>query len=84
MLESFFNEAAGLRPTLIKNRLRHKRFPVNFPKFLRTPILQNIYKRLLLSKLETTRNLRIHYKYGGNTERACFRWLLLAYQPDFR
>ena len=30
-------------------KLQHKCFPVNFPKSLRTPFLQNIYGRLLLS-----------------------------------
>ena len=35
----FFNEVAGLRPaTLIKKRLCHRCFPVNFAKFLRTAI----------------------------------------------
>ena len=34
----FLNKVAGMRPaTLFKKRLRHKCFPVNFPKFLRTP-----------------------------------------------
>ena len=34
----FFNKVAGLRPaTLLKKRLWHKCFPVNFVKFLRTP-----------------------------------------------
>ena len=33
-----FNNVAGLRPvTLLKTRLWHKCFPVNFVKFLRTP-----------------------------------------------
>ena len=39
-----FNKVAGLRPaTLLKKRkrLRHRCFPVDFPKFLRTPSLQN-------------------------------------------
>ena len=41
---------AGLRPaTLLKRRLWHRCFPVNFMKFLRTPFLQNTYGRLLLS-----------------------------------
>ena len=35
----FLNKVAGLRPaTLLKKRLWHRRFPVNFPKFLRTPV----------------------------------------------
>ena len=38
----FFNKVAGLRPaTLLKKRLWHRCFPVNFAKFLRTPFLQN-------------------------------------------
>ena len=38
----FFNKIAGLRPlTLLKKRLWHRCFPVNFAKFLRTPFLQS-------------------------------------------
>ena len=38
-----------LRPaTLLKKRLRHRSFPVNFAKFLRTPFLQNTSGQLLL------------------------------------
>ena len=34
----FFNKVAGLRPaTLLKKRLWHRCFPVNFAIFLRTP-----------------------------------------------
>ena len=34
----FFNKVTGLRPaTLLKERLWHRSFPVNFVKFLRTP-----------------------------------------------
>ena len=44
-----FNKVAGLRPTiLLKKRLWHSCFPVNFAKFLRTPFLQNTFGRLLL------------------------------------
>ena len=36
----FFNKVAGLRPaTLLKKRLWHRHFPVNFAKFLRTPLV---------------------------------------------
>ena len=55
----FFNKVAGLRKCVLRNSLRpatllKKRhwywyFPVNFAKFLRTPFLQNISGRLLLS-----------------------------------
>ena len=44
VLESLFNKVAGL-----KKRLQHKCFPVNIVKFLKTPILKNIYERLLLN-----------------------------------
>ena len=45
----FFNKVARLRPaTLIKKKLWHKWFSVNFAKFLRTPFLQNTPWRLLL------------------------------------
>ena len=45
----FFNKVAALRPeTLLKKRLWHMCFPVNFAKFLRAPFLQNISRRLLL------------------------------------
>ena len=44
----FFNKVAGLRPaTLLIKRLCHRRFPVSFMKFLRTPFLQNTSGRLL-------------------------------------
>ena len=45
----FFDKFAGLRPTtLVKERLWHRFFPVNFVKFLKTPFLQQISGRLLL------------------------------------
>ena len=38
----FFNKVAGLRPaTLLKKRLWHRCFPLNFAKLPRTPFLQN-------------------------------------------
>ena len=40
----FFNKVAGLRPaTLLKKRLWHRCFPVNFAKILRAPFLQNTW-----------------------------------------
>ena len=37
----FFNKVEGLRPaTLLKKRISHSCFPVNFAKFLRTPFFQ--------------------------------------------
>ena len=42
-------KVSGLKPAiLLKKRLWHKCFPVNFEKFLRAPFLQNTSWRLLL------------------------------------
>ena len=47
--ETFFNKVAGLRPaTLLKKRLWHRCFPVNFAKFLRTIFLTERLRWLLL------------------------------------
>ena len=44
-----FNKVAGLRSaTLLKKKLWHRCFPMNFAKFLRTPLLRNISGRLLM------------------------------------
>ena len=47
----FLNKVGGLRPAnLLKKRLWHMFFPVNFAKFLRTTFLQNTSGRLLPKK----------------------------------
>ena len=47
--EPFFNKVAGLRlTTLLKQRLWHSCFPVNFAKFLRIPFLTEHLRWLLL------------------------------------
>ena len=49
MPEPLFNKVANVESaTLLKNKLRHRRFLVNFAKFQRTTILLNICERLLL------------------------------------
>ena len=60
-LSFFFNKVAGLRPaTLLKKKLWHRCFPVNFVKFLRTRFLQNIsWRRMLLSFATLDEFLRI-------------------------
>ena len=42
----FFNKA------LLKKKLWHRCFPVNFTIFLRTPFLQNTYRRMLLNNVK--------------------------------
>ena len=55
----FINKVVGLKPaTLLKKRLWHRCFPVNFAKFLRTPFLQNTSGRLLLTVLGLKVNLK--------------------------
>ena len=57
-------------PTLLKKRLWLKCFPVNFAKFLRTPLLQNTSGWLLLTKLHDPNRRKMRFP--------CFelRWLL--------
>ena len=54
VLEPVFKKVAGsdLGLQLIKKRLEHRCFPVEFAIFLRTPILKNIFERLLLRELK--------------------------------
>ena len=40
--KSLVKKVAGYR--LVKKRLRHKCFPVDFAKFLRTPILKSLHQ----------------------------------------
>ena len=50
MLEFLFNKVACLiSTTLLRKRLWHRCFPVNFMKFLETSISENAFGRLLLA-----------------------------------
>ena len=62
---SFFNKVAGLRPAiLLKKRLRHWCFPVNFAKFLRTPF----YRRTpLVAAASVSLKLNIWIWYSNKT-----------------
>ena len=58
MPESFFNKIAGLSPaTLLKKRLWHKCFPVNFEKFIRIPFLTEHLGLWLFKCSKTNRKL---------------------------
>ena len=64
--ESLFNQVVGLRSaTLLKERLWHRCFPVNFAKFLRTSFLRNTSGRLLL--------IGLHWKYELNVRGSHWR-----------
>ena len=67
----FFNKVAGLRPaTLLKKRLWHSCFPVNFGKFLSTPFLQNTFGRLFLSEGHKSIHFLISIKF-------CLEWCII-------
>ena len=54
----FFNKVAGLRlATLLKKKLWHRCFPLNFATLLRTPFLENNFGRLPLMRMPS---LKVH------------------------
>ena len=60
MLESLCNKFIGLQNyNFSKKRLSHGCFPMNIVKFFRTPILKNIYKRLILYMLSAAASTNI-------------------------
>ena len=62
MSESLFNEVGRLKSaTLLKERLRHKCFLVNFAKVLTGPFLKNICERELLKRSTFTNHNREKY-----------------------
>ena len=58
------------RATLLKTRLWHRYFPVNFTKFLRTCFLQNTSRRLLLN-VEISEKFKIHFMWVKDLK--CFK-----------
>ena len=49
MLKSLFNKVADLKAyNFIKRKLQHRRFPVKFAKFLRTPFFTEHIRWLIL------------------------------------
>ena len=67
----FFNKIAGLRPaTLLKNRLWHRCFPVNFAKFPRTTFLTEHLRWLLLLLQELIIDFAV-FKYCGGKLLLC-------------
>ena len=55
LLKSLFNRAS--RTATFKKCLQHRCFPVEFAKFLRTPILKNICEWLLLKPVQISPGL---------------------------
>ena len=56
-----FTEKHLWRVSLLKKRLRHRCFPVNFAKFSGTPFLQNTSARLLLLNSKFWKLLKFWY-----------------------
>ena len=57
----FFNQVKVLRPaTLLKKRLRHWCFSLNFARFLRTPFSHNASGQLLLNYKQTGTSIGLH------------------------
>ena len=62
-----FYKLAGLRPaTLLTKRLWHRRFPVNFAKFLRTFFLTEHLRWLLLNEQRHDKHTKDTKYYTGN------------------
>ena len=61
----FFNKVVGLRlATLLKKRLWHRCFPVNFAKFLRTPFfIEHLWWLLLFFRKTKVSNMLGFIKY---------------------
>ena len=74
---SLFNKVAGLRPaTLLKKSFWHRCFPVNFPKFLRTPFFTEHLQWLLLDLWAKANN----YSYWVQPCQNSFVHLKVLYQ----
>ena len=65
----------------IKKRLQHKRFPVKFVKYLRTPILKNICERLLLHQSYQTSVMELFREKSFLifTREDPYHWCLIAF-----
>ena len=57
---------------IIKKRLQHRCFPVKFAKFLRTPILKNIYERLLFFVHDKVLVIGFYVQIEDNNAQATF------------
>ena len=77
--------ATGYQPaTLLKERLWHSCFPVNFAKFLRTRFLQNTYGWLLLNFLSWWRKPVVEYFFSCKFTIKGFHKILVNFPEIFR
>ena len=74
----FFNKVAGLRPgTLLKKRLWHRSFLVNFVKFLRTPFFTEHLWTTVSQDIGMTYGKLLHLVYDWNLR----KWFAIFYWP---
>ena len=79
----FFNKVAGLRPaTLLKKRIWHRCFPVNFAKFLRIAFLQNTSGQLLLDLGTWVRHFIFHNSKGLKFGRYLSYMVKIVFQKE--
>ena len=81
MPEHPFNKVAGRPATLLKKRLWHRYFPVNFAKFLRKLFLQNTSTTSSLLVASQIRGLfekilKHDYQEGGRGEKGVYGFLM--------
>ena len=75
MLESLFDKVAVLQPSnFIKERLQHRCFPLNITKFLKTPILKNSERLLLIIVISSQES---------NQMQRCFETLVQVFSVNF-
>ena len=76
--ENTCTRVSGLRPaTLLKKRLCHRCFPVNFVKFLTSPFSQNTSVRVILSGVLHDIIFRLDFFYSFElTAMLCFKPLV--------
>ena len=78
----YFNKVASRRPaTLLKKRLWHRCFPVNFAKFLRTPFfIEHLWCCFCMQPIKITRPLQLHAFLAFNIKYV--RALLTLFEVD--
>ena len=86
VLDSFFKKNAGLKAcNFIKKRSKHRCFPVIFAKFLRIPILKNIYETAAFWPKGSKSRLHDCVRLPGPSHRSSFlflsRYLVLNWVP---
>ena len=81
MLQSFFDKVAVLQ--IMEKRLQHWCFPLHVRKFLKTPLLKNISKRLLLIILLVQHFICFPMSFYNYKEKLIFGWIKCSVKLDY-